>query len=259
MLKKRFSQNLIMDGNILRKMVSLTAIDSDDIVVEIGAGRGSLTTALATRAARVMAVEIDRDMIPYLEKVAGSFDNVKIVFNDILAVPIEELAGGRVVTVIGNIPYGITGPIIFKLISERRSIKNAFLTVQKEIGERIAANPGTRAYGSLSVAVRLVADVRVLMRLPARIFVPPPKVESIFFSMRFRDDGMDVDDGLTAFVRGAFAHKRKFMRNALVERLGEETVEMLYEKMNLPRSVRAETLEPQVFKKMYELIQKKNN
>lgn len=257
MLKKRFSQNLIKDGNILRKMVSLAGITADDTVVEIGAGRGDLTRAIASAAARVFAVEIDRDMLPYLEGVARSRGNVEIVFNDILSVDIAALAGEHGAKVIGNIPYGITGPIIFKLIGERQCMDSAFLTVQKEIGERITARPGTRVYGSLSVAVQLVADVRILMRLKPQVFVPPPNVESVYFSMNFRNDAADVDEGLLAFVRGAFGHKRKFMRHALVERHGEEAVEVLYGKMGFPRSIRAETIEPQVFREMYALIGKK--
>ncbi len=257
MLKKRFSQNLIKDGNILRKMVSLADIGPGDTVVEIGAGRGDLTRAIAARAARVFAVEVDRDMMPYLEGIARVSKNVEIVFDDILAVDIAGLAGEHTVRVLGNIPYGITGPIIFKLIDERHCMDSAILTVQKEIGERITASAGTRVYGSLSVAVQLVADVKILMRLKPQVFVPPPKVESVYFSMRFRKDGVDVDDDLLAFVRGAFGHKRKFMRRALVEGYGEEVVDRLYEKMDFPRSIRAETIEPSIFKEMYAVIGKK--
>jgi len=254
MLKKRFSQNLIKDGNILRKMVSLAGITPGDSVVEIGSGRGDLTRAIAARAARVVAVEVDRDMIPYLETVANAASNVEIVFDDILAVPIDRFAGGHPVKVMGNIPYGITGPIIFKLIGERNCIGSAFLTVQKEIGERITATPGTRAYGSLSVVCQLFADVKVLMRLKPQVFIPPPKVESLYFSMRFREDAQDVDDALIAFIRGAFSHKRKFMRHALLERYTQAEVEDVYERMVFPPSVRAETLEPALFRRMFEIL-----
>lgn len=254
MLKKRFSQNLIKDRNILRKMVSLAAVGPCDTVLEIGAGRGDLTGAIAECASRVIAVEIDRDMMPHLDDVMRMFPNVEVLPGDILSVDIQTIAGSQTVKVVGNIPYGITGPIIFKLISERHCIESAFLTVQKEIGERITAVPGTRAYGSLSVVSQLVADVKKLMRLPPQVFVPPPKVESVYFSMHFRKDSGDVDEGLLAFVRGAFSHKRKFMRRALLEQYGEETVEGLYEKMGFPRSVRAETIEPHVFKKMYAML-----
>ncbi|MDD3845173.1 MAG: 16S rRNA (adenine(1518)-N(6)/adenine(1519)-N(6))-dimethyltransferase RsmA [Syntrophorhabdaceae bacterium] len=254
MLKKRFSQNLIKDGNILRKMVALAGIVPGDTVVEIGAGRGDLTRAIASCAARVIAIELDRDMIPYLETVARASSNIEIVPGDILSVDIAQFAREHTVKVMGNIPYGITGPIVFKLIDERRSIESAFLTVQKEIGERITANPGTRAYGSLSVVLQLVAHVRVLMRLKPQVFIPPPKVESIYFAMRFRDDAGDVDDALIAFIRGAFSHKRKFMRHALLERCTGAEVEALYEKMTFPRSVRAETLEPGIFRRMFEVM-----
>jgi 16S rRNA (adenine1518-N6/adenine1519-N6)-dimethyltransferase len=254
MLKKSFSQNLIKDGNILRKMVSLAGIGAGDTVLEIGAGRGDLTRAIASCAARVIAVELDRDMVPYLETVSLLHPNMEIVSGDILAVDIAGFAGGETVKVMGNIPYGITGPIIFKLIEERRSVESAFLTVQKEIGERITANPGTRAYGSLSAVCQLVAEVKVLMHLKPQVFIPPPKVKSIYLAMRFRDDAGDVDSALIAFIRQAFSHKRKFMRHALLERHTEAEVEALYETMTFPRSVRAETLDPQIFQKMYKFL-----
>jgi 16S rRNA (adenine1518-N6/adenine1519-N6)-dimethyltransferase len=256
MLKRRFSQNLIKDGNILRKMVSLAGITGEDTVVEIGAGQGDLTRVIASSAARVIAVELDREMIPHLEAACLAFPNIEIVSGDILAVDMAGLARHGTVRVMGNIPYGITGPIIFKLIGERRSIESAYLTVQKEIGERMTANPGTRVYGSLSAASQLVADVKVLMHIRAQVFIPPPKVDSIYLGMRFRDDAEDVDDALLSFIRQAFSHKRKFMRHALLEAFTEAEVEALYEKMDFPRSVRAETLEPGIFRRMYEVLKK---
>ncbi|MBP1748044.1 MAG: ksgA [Deltaproteobacteria bacterium] len=260
MLKKSFSQNLIKDGNTLRKMVSLAEITKDDTVIEIGAGRGDLTRAIAQCAHKVIAVELDRDMIPYLESLAsgGPSDaaNIEIVFRDILAVDIAGLAAPRKIKVMGNIPYGITGPIIFKLIGERAFVESAFLTVQKEIGDRITAKPGTRAYGSLSVICRLVADVKVLMRLKAHIFIPPPKVDSMYFSMHFRDDADYVNDDFMSFVRGVFSHKRKFMRNALREKYTDPEIDELYELMHFSRSVRAEELEPGLFRTMYRAIEK---
>ncbi len=263
MLKKRFSQNLIKDGNILRKMVSLAGISDDDTVVEIGAGRGDLTSAIARLARKVIAIEVDRDMIPYLEILAsedaaqGGFSNLEILFCDIMTVDLARFAAGRRIKVMGNIPYGITGPIIFKLIGERAYIESACLTVQKEIGDRITAKPGTRAYGSLSVICQLVADVKVLMRLKSHIFIPPPRVDSVYFSMRFRDDAGYVDDDFMSFVRETFAHKRKFMRNALRENYAESRIDELYEKMRFPRSVRAEELKPDAFPAMYRLISEK--
>jgi len=263
MLKKSFSQNLIKDANTLRKMVSLAKISKDDTVVEIGAGRGNLTKAIALSARKVIAIELDRDLIPYLEALAsgglsGTSSNIEIVFRDILAADLADLAAHGKIKVMGNIPYGITGPIIFKLIGERAFVESAFLTVQKEIGDRITAKPGTRAYGSLSVICQLVADVKVLMRLKAHIFIPPPKVDSIYFSMHFRDDADYVNDDFMSFVRGAFSHKRKFMRNALRERYTDLQIDELYELMHLPRPVRAEELEPGLFRVMYHTIAKKD-
>lgn len=258
MLKKSFSQNLIKDGNILRKMVSLAGISKEDTVVEIGAGQGDLTRAIARCARRVIAVEIDRDMVPHLELLASGEDtgNVEVVPRDILAVDLSAIAPGEKIKVMGNIPYGITGPIIFKLIGQRSRIEGAFLTVQKEIGDRITAQPGTRAYGSLSVVCQLVADVKTLMRVKARIFIPPPKIDSVYFSMCFRDDAEHIDADFIAFVRAAFGHKRKFMRNALKDNYADSQIDELYERMHFSRSVRAEELEPHSFVAMYRAIEK---
>ncbi len=256
MLKKSFSQNLIKDGNILRKMVSLAEVSEDDTVIEIGAGQGDLTRAIAQRASRVIAVELDRDMRPHLEALASGTPNIEILFRDVLAVDLAELAGHRKIKVVGNIPYGITGPIIFKLIGHRAVIDSAFLTVQKEIGDRITAKPGTRAYGSLSVTCQLTADVMVLMHLKARVFIPPSKVDSIYFSMRFRNDAGDIDENFMSFVRAVFAHKRKFMRNALRDRYPDPKIDQLYDLMHLTRSVRAEELEPGMFRAMYRVMEK---
>lgn len=254
MLKKRFSQNLIRDVNILRKMVSLAEVSVNDIVAEIGSGRGDLTRAIAPSAQRVIAIEIDREMLPYIEEIARDMPNIEIIFGDVLKVPFSSLAPGTNIKVIGNIPYGITGPIIFKLISERSFIKSAYLTVQKELAVRITAHPGTRAYGSLSVVCQLVADVKMLMRLKPQVFIPPPKVESIYFSMVFRNDAEDVTQELISFVRLAFGHKRKIMRNALLDFYPETDIERLYEAMNFPRSTRAEELAPGIFRSMYRFL-----
>ncbi len=260
MLKKSFSQNLIKDGNILRKMVSLAEISGDDTVVEVGAGRGDLTRAIAQCACKVIAVELDRDMVPYLELLASGEGrekkNIEVVARDIMAVDLASFAAGRKIKVMGNIPYGITGPIIFKLIEERACVESAFLTVQKEIGDRITAQPGSRAYGSLSVVCQLVAGVKLLMRIKAHIFIPPPKVDSVYFSMHFRDDAGYVDKDLISFVRAAFGHKRKFMRNALKDNYTDAQIDELYERMRFPRSVRAEELEPASFVAMYRAIEK---
>ncbi|MEN6616128.1 MAG: 16S rRNA (adenine(1518)-N(6)/adenine(1519)-N(6))-dimethyltransferase RsmA [Syntrophorhabdus sp.] len=254
MLKKRFSQNLIRDVNILRKMVSLASVSNNDTVAEIGSGRGDLTRVIASSAQRVIAIEIDRDMLPYLEEISRDTPNIEIISGDVLKMSFAGLARDKTIKVIGNIPYGITGPIIFKLISERKSIESAYLTVQKEIGIRITAHPGTRAYGSLSVICQLVADVRVLMRIKPQVFIPPPKVESIYFSMTFRNDGDDVTQDLIVFVRLAFSHKRKIMRNALLDFYPETRVEELYEAMQFPRSIRAEELKPEQFPPMYRFL-----
>ena len=150
MLKKGLSQHLIKDKNLLRKIVRLSNVSSDDVVVEIGAGHGDLTEAIAEKAGYVYAVELDRTFGSYLELLKERFRNVEIIYGDILEFFFAEFKKERNIKVIGNIPYKITGPIVIKILKERSAIDSAFLTMQKEIALRIASKPFARTYGAIS-------------------------------------------------------------------------------------------------------------
>lgn len=249
-LKKALSQHLLVDENILRKMVRVSGVGKEDCIVEIGAGTGSLTRFLAEKAGLVYAIEIDEEFRPFLDPLCRQFENLKIIYGDFLAIPLACLSSPRPVKVIGNIPYGITGPILVKLVKERMYLESAFLTVQKEVGMRIRAIPRTKEYGSLSVVCQTFFDIERCYRLKPHIFVPSPSVESLFISMRRRDEP-DLDDGFLSFVRSCFERRRKFMRQALLRRFDEATVERLYKLFGFPTSIRAEEVDPKVFKEMY--------
>lgn len=257
MLKKYLSQHLIKDRNILEKIVRLSCVGSHDIVVEIGAGQGDLTECLCERAGFVYAIEIDRTFSRHLEPLMERHSNLRVIFGDFLdtqLIDFYNFTENKKIKVFGNIPYKITAPIIFKIIYERDVVDSMFLTVQREIGERIASCPANKAYGALSVICQLIADIKILMRLKPSIFVPPPKVDSVFFSMVFKKDYHDIPDGLLRFIRLCFENRRKYLKNTLMRHYSPEEITGLYRAMGLPHKIRAEEIEPKRFKEIYRFL-----
>jgi len=260
MLKKSLSQHLIKDKNFLKKMVKLSEISKDDTILEIGAGQGDLTRYLCDKAGNVFAVEIDRAFQKNLDSIKEEFKNFNFIICDFLEFDIMRFCKGisyKKIKVFGNIPYKITGPILFKLINHRALMDCAFLTVQKEIGERITAKPSNRTYGALSVICQLISDVKILLNLKPHIFIPPPKVDSVFLSMIFKHDCDNITEEQISFIRMCFENKRKFMKNTLIKYFGIERVSELYKKINLPLNIRAEQLNPQIFLDIYRILHEK--
>jgi 16S rRNA (adenine1518-N6/adenine1519-N6)-dimethyltransferase len=257
MLKKSLSQNLLKDPNLLRKLVRLAGIGGDDVVVEIGSGQGDLTARLAEAARFVYAIELDRTFAPYLMKLERLSGNVKVVLENVMAVSIIELSDGQTVRVVGNIPYHLTGDILFKLLEEKRVIRDAHLTVQREVAERIASGPGSRNYGALSVIFQLYGFVKIRLYLKAALFVPPPKVDSAFVSIIFKDGEVAADPKLMDFVKLCFFYKRKYLRHSLERRYDRKAVEDLFSRMGFDASKRAEEIEPQMFQEMYRIMEGK--
>lgn len=251
MLKRSLSQNLLKDRNLLRKLVRLAGIGADDLVVEIGSGHGDFTLPLAQAARFVYTVEVDRRFEPFLRELEESTQNVKVILSDIMDVSIENLSGGQIVRVVGNIPYHLTGDILFKLLNEKRVIRDAHLTVQKEVAERIASGPGSRNFGALSVIFQLYGSVKILLHLKAALFIPPPNVDSAFVSIIFRDEDVAADPKLIDFVKLCFFYKRKYLRHSLEKRYDRRDVENLFSWMHFGMSKRAEEIEPALFEEMY--------
>ena len=254
MLKKSLSQHLIKDKNMLNKIVRLSGINKDDVVVEIGPGHGDLTHCLAEKAGFVHAIEIDRSFKRYLDEVEKTHKNVEIIFEDFLDISLSQFKTNNKIKLIGNIPYKITAPILFKAIAERTVIESAHLTVQREIAERIVSKPHKRTYGALSVNLQLLSEVELLFILKPTVFIPPPKVDSAFLSITFKDDERAVDEKRIEFVKLCFQHKRKYMKNALMKKYGADTIDALYRFMGFALSIRAEEIEPPGFKKMYSFL-----
>ncbi|MCX8023266.1 MAG: 16S rRNA (adenine(1518)-N(6)/adenine(1519)-N(6))-dimethyltransferase RsmA [Syntrophorhabdaceae bacterium] len=251
MLKKGLSQHLIKDINIHRKIVRFAGLKKDDVVVEIGAGQGDLTLCLAEKAGSVYAIEYDTSFAPYLEEIEKIHPNVKVIYGDFLKITLKDFKDEKNIKLIGNIPYKITGPIIMKGIRERDVIDSMFLMVQKEIAQRVVSKPCRRTYNALSVNCQIFGKATVHFYIKPQAFIPPPKVESAFFSIKFYEEERYTEAGIIDFVKACFENKRKLLRHALTRYFGEERVEELYRWMGFPRTVRAEELEPYIFKEMF--------
>jgi 16S rRNA (adenine1518-N6/adenine1519-N6)-dimethyltransferase len=215
--KKDWGQNFLGDENILRGLASLARLTPADQVVELGAGLGHFTRALAATGARVLAVERDRDLAPILRT---ELPEVEVVEADAKTFDLEAVSarfGGRIV-LCGNLPYHLSSPILFHLMDQRRSVKRAVLLLQREVAERIAAEPGGRDYGLLSVLVQLVADARIGMSVPSRAFTPPPDVEScaLVLEMLTETRAKVIDElRFRTLVKAAFSQRRKTLWNAV--------------------------------------------
>jgi 16S rRNA (adenine1518-N6/adenine1519-N6)-dimethyltransferase len=254
MLKKGLSQHLIRDKNITDKMVRLAEVTTQDVVVEIGAGLGDLTRSISEKAGRVYAIEFDRDLIPRLEDMTNAYPNLTIIHADFLKVPLSQFREKSYIKVLGNIPYKITGPIIFKLLEERFMISSSYLTMQAEVARRIVSKPFNRSYGSLSVVSQILSEVKILFMLKPSVFVPPPKVDSAFLSMMPRDDKRGIAADMMKFVRICFQNKRKYLRYTLSKTYPEEVINHIYEHMQFSDTMRAEEISPDQFEKMYYFV-----
>jgi len=246
--RKRFGQHFLEPAWVARLIAAVNPAP-DDTFLEIGPGRGALTRPLALRAARVVAVEIDRDLAAALA--AERLPNVRIVQGDFLEVDLARvLAPERLpVRVIGNLPYNVSSPILFRLLESHqggRRFSDATLMLQREVADRLVAAPGTKAYGALAIQVALHASVERVLTLPPGAFRPPPKVTSAVVRLRFHEPAADVGSSAVfeRLVRGMFLQRRKTLANALQPVAGTlgRSVPQLLERAGIDGHRRAETL-----------------
>ncbi|WP_077614554.1 16S rRNA (adenine(1518)-N(6)/adenine(1519)-N(6))-dimethyltransferase RsmA [Caenibacillus caldisaponilyticus] len=261
-LKKSLGQNFLLDDHILKKIVALADITPDDGVIEIGPGAGALTQYLAEAAGKVVGLEIDRRLDPVLKEVLADCNNVEILFQDVLETDITELIAHHFhdalrVMVVANLPYYATTPILMKLLSANAPIDRIVVMIQKEVAERLEAEPGNKSYGSLSVAVQYTADVRLLTTVPASVFIPKPNVDSAVVRLDLlKEKRVSVRDEAFFFkvVRAAFAQRRKTLLNNLLHNLvgrdrKEETIRCL-ERLGIDPGRRGETLSIEEFARL---------
>ncbi len=219
---KSLGQNFLIDESILHEIIDGAEVTKEDLVMEIGPGIGTLTQALAEQAKKVVAVEIDRGLIPILAETLGEYKNVNIVHGDILKLDLHQLIQeefeGAPVKVIANLPYYVTTPIIMKFLEERVPIKSMVVMIQKEVADRMQAKPGTKDYGSLSVAVQYYCEPKIITRVPPSAFMPQPNVESTVIRLTLLEAPrvkVKNEELLFQVVRAAFGKRRKTLLNAL--------------------------------------------
>ncbi len=239
--QKRLGQNFLIDPNIVRKILKVAALCPQDVVFEIGPGRGALTQSLCERVSRVIAVELDRHLFDAL--VQARYDALELHHGDALEFPYETLPDGTVV--IANLPYSVASPLLFRLFRARERIDRMIVMVQREVADRIIAEPGSRDYGLLSVVSQYHTTPRKAFLVPASCFRPVPQVDSTVMCLTSRVERKPAgfDEVFMKVVRGAFAHRRKTLINSYREEGWEEPViRRVLEETRIDPRRRAETL-----------------
>lgn len=262
-LTKSLGQNFLTDTNIIRKIVQAGELSDNDLVLEVGPGIGALTVSLAQQAGKVIAVEIDKNLIPALEETTASFQNISVIHGDILKVDVHSIiqGWGGPVKVISNLPYYVTTPVVMMFLENNLPIERMVLMVQKEVALRMAANPGTKDYGALSVGVQVAGTPKVLFQVSRHCFIPKPDVDSTVLRIILSDHYQDMILDKRLFyqcVRAAFSQRRKTLLNAMSGapnwRLEKETVRQIISEMNLKDTIRGEELSVEQFIALSNLI-----
>lgn len=265
--QKKFGQNFLVDMRVLDKIIAAAEITETDFVLEIGPGIGTMTQYLCEHAREVAAVEIDRNLIPILADTLGGYQNVEVLHDDILKVDIGRLAQernqGNPIKVVANLPYYITTPIIMGLFESHVPIESITIMVQKEVAERMQAEPGTKDYGALSLAVQYYAKPEVVAYVPPNCFIPRPKVGSAVVRLtKHREKTVQAqDEGLMfQIIRASFNQRRKTLVNGLHNApglaLGKEQVASALEKLGISPNVRGEALTLGQFAELSNLLGK---
>ena len=256
--QKKFGQNFLIDTSVLDRIVSAAEITAEDCVLEIGPGIGTMTQRLAAKAREVVAVEIDRNLIPILEDTLSDCDNVTVINDDILKVDINKIVqeknGGNPIKVVANLPYYITTPIIMELFESHVPLKSITVMVQKEVADRMQVGPGRKDYGALSLAVQYYAKPEIVANVPPNCFIPRPNVGSAVIHLsRYEVPPVKVTDEkkMFALIRASFNQRRKTLVNSLnnspVLGWSKEQIAEVLEEMQLPATVRGEALTLQQF------------
>ena len=256
--QKKFGQNFLIDGRVLEKIMDAAEIGPEDCVLEIGPGIGTMTQYLAERAGKVIAVEIDSNLIPILEETLQEYDNVRVIQGDILkldvAALVEQENAGKPIKVVANLPYYITTPIIMGLFESNVSIDNITVMVQKEVADRMQVGPGSKDYGALSLAVQYYASPYIVANVPPNCFIPRPNVGSAVIRLtRYQEPPVQVKDPKLMFklIRASFNQRRKTLQNGLNNSpeisFSKEEITKAIESLGVSPSVRGEALSLEQF------------
>ncbi|MBU9743560.1 16S rRNA (adenine(1518)-N(6)/adenine(1519)-N(6))-dimethyltransferase RsmA [Lachnospiraceae bacterium ASD3451] len=263
--QKKFGQNFLIDTHVLEKIIRAADITKDDFVLEIGPGIGTMTQYLAENARKVMAVEIDRNLIPILEDTLAGYDNVTVVNEDVLKLDLLELVqkenAGKPVKVVANLPYYITTPIIMGIFESHMPLHSLTIMVQKEVADRMQAGPGSKDYGALSLAVQYYAKPYIAANVPPNCFMPRPNVGSAVIRLtKHEQPPVEAADEKLLFgmIRASFNQRRKTLANGLnnSQELGysKEQIEAAIKKAGFPPAVRGEALTLKQFAQLSNIL-----
>ncbi len=264
--KKKFGQNFLIDSGVLDGIVEAAGVTDKDCVLEIGPGIGSLTQYLAEAAGRVVAVEIDKTLIPVLADTLSEYNNVTVINEDVLKVDIAQIVAeyneGRPIKVVANLPYYITTPIIMKLFESKAPIESITVMVQKEVADRMVMGPGNKDYGSLSLAVGYYARAEAVMDVPPSSFIPQPGVGSAVVKLnRYPEPAVKVKDEAYMFeiIRTSFNQRRKTLSNSLSNnpalKVSRQQVTDALGEMGIDEKVRGEVLSLEQFAELSDILQ----
>jgi len=263
--QKKFGQNFLIDTRVLDKIMDSAEITKDDCVLEIGPGIGTMTQYLAERAGSVVAVEIDKALIPILSDTLSAYNNVTVINDDILKVDVnkivEEKNQGRPIKVVANLPYYITTPIIMGLFESKVPLQSITIMVQKEVADRMQVGPGTKDYGALSLAVQYYAKPEIVAMVPPNCFIPRPNVGSAVIRLtRYAEPPVQVADEkkMFALIRASFNQRRKTLVNGLTNatelKVSKEQILTALEQMGLSATIRGEALTLEQFAQLSNLL-----
>lgn len=262
-LKKKFGQNFIIDQNIINSIIKKSGIDKDITVLEIGPGAGSLTYHLSKNAKNVLCYEIDNSVKKVLDETLSEVNNVKVIYEDFLKADVKKELSEidfNKLYVVANLPYYITTPIINKIIEEKIPVEKLVVMVQKEVGNRMKAEPGTKEYNSLSIYLNYYFDIKKELDVSRNVFLPKPNVDSIVISLTKKENRFKLDNETLFFdfVKESFTQKRKTLKNN-IKKYNLEIIEKVLNRYNLDLSVRAEQLSIKQFVEIANALNKEEN
>ncbi len=259
--RKRWGQHFLVDRNILNKVVRAAELEKGDVILEIGPGMGEMTLALARQVNKVIAVEIDRELVKILKEKTADFPNIIVIEGDILKISFEALyrQGHQQLKVVANLPYQISTPLLFGFIESRDLFSTLTLMLQREVAERMIASPGGKDYGPLSIFTQSVSDLSIQFYIKPSAFFPPPKVESAVIHMVWKERPLvrgEEEGWFKKVVKGCFGYRRKRLINALrhADLLLPEDLEKRIEKIGIDSQRRPETLTIQEFARLADAL-----
>ncbi|KKY02804.1 16S rRNA methyltransferase [Paraclostridium benzoelyticum] len=263
---KSLGQNFLIDDNVIDKILDGARLSEGDKIIEVGPGIGTLTREMGKVADKVVAIEIDKTLIPILKDTLDEFENIEVVNQDILKVDVqglvnEKLSGGTV-KLVANLPYYITTPIVMKFLEEDIPVTDIVVMVQKEVADRMNAGPGTKDYGALSIAVQYYCDTEIVAKAPRHMFIPQPNVDSTVIGLHVREEKkykVDSEEIFFKTVKAAFGQRRKTLLNALgtLGFLDKDEIREVLQEANIDEKRRGETLSIEEFANLANCVNKK--